>query len=94
MKAAVTFMLCTVPHFTYFTTTKRRSSEFQSCFVQNFPVGPSWSILISALHDAMQANVNDYSRSESSKLLMHWDDRGLYEAVCRICGWVEEYSSG
>ena len=54
MKAAVTFISCTVPHFTYFTTTKRRSGEFQSCFVQSFPVGPSWSILISALHDAMQ----------------------------------------
>ena len=28
---------------------------------------------------AAQANVNDYRRSESSQLLMHWDDRGLYE---------------
>lgn len=27
----------------------------------------------------LQANVNDYRRSECSKLLMHWDDRGLYE---------------
>ncbi|CAK9054564.1 Alkylated DNA repair protein ALKBH8 homolog (Alpha-ketoglutarate-dependent dioxygenase ALKBH8 homolog) (AtALKBH8) [Durusdinium trenchii] len=32
-----------------------------------------------------EANVNDYSRSEGSKLLMHWDDRGLYEEpVCSV----------
>lgn len=31
------------------------------------------------LTPALQANVNDYRRSECSKLLMHWDDRGLYE---------------
>ena len=23
--------------------------------------------------------MNDYRRSDNSKLLMHWDDRGLYE---------------
>lgn len=28
-----------------------------------------------------EANVNDYSKSEGSRLLMHWDDRGLYEEI-------------
>jgi len=38
MKAAATFISCTVPHFTYFTTTKEMLLVLYR--VQSFPVGP------------------------------------------------------
>lgn len=57
--------------------------------------GPSSSALCTT---RCKANVNEYSRSESSKLLMHWDDRGLYEAWSKSqrdysSGWRWEYTA-
>lgn len=46
--------------------------------------GKPWSSCLKSFKPN-EANVNDYRRSESSQLLMHWDDRGLYEeAVCSV----------